>query len=110
MQISAVPHSEVLAVHGQNGLPRNTQGSNQIQDVNAPTLNWKANPTCCNYGEKGHLAQECPHTGSSAAAQRQQTPIVNTQQANYTGPTSFPATNPTLFQTIIVETPVTSDI
>ena len=37
MQISAVPHSEVLVVHEQNGLPRNTQGSNQIQDVNAPT-------------------------------------------------------------------------
>ena len=28
---------------------------------------------------------------------RQQTPLGNTQQANYTGPTIFPATNPTLF-------------
>ena len=56
MQVNADPHSEELAVQGQNGLPGNTQGSNQIQDVNAPRLNWKENLTCCKCGEKGCLA------------------------------------------------------
>ena len=59
---------------------------------------------------KGHLAWECPHTGSSAIAQRQQTPIVNTQQANYPGPTLFPDTNLNLSQTITAEAPITSEI
>ena len=54
--VTTVPHSEVLAVQGQNGLSGNTQGSNQIQAVNVPRLNWKANITCYNCGEKGHLA------------------------------------------------------
>ena len=43
-------------------------------------------------------------------AQRQQTPVANTQQASYTGPTLFPATNPTLFQTLTSETPITLEI
>ena len=31
---------------------------------------------------KGHLAWECPHTGSSVVAQRQQTPIFNANQTS----------------------------
>ena len=60
MQVSAILHSEVMAVQGQCDLPRNTQGNNHVQDMKAPRLNWKANLTCYKYGEKGHLAQECP--------------------------------------------------
>ena len=55
--------------------------------MNAPRLNLRVNLTCNKCGEKGHLAHECPHTGSSAITQRQQTPIANTQLANYTAPT-----------------------
>ena len=59
---------------------------------------------------KGVLTEECLHTGSSALAQRQQTPIVNTQQAGCTGPTLLPATNPILFPTMCAETPMTAEI
>ena len=48
MQVSGVPHSEVLAL----------QECKEIQDMNAPTINWKANHTCYKCREKGHLAQE----------------------------------------------------
>ena len=71
-----------------------------MQDVAVPRLNLNANLTCYKCGEKGHLAQECPHTGSSAVAQRQQTPIVHTHQTSCAGPTLFPIRNPTLSQTI----------
>ena len=60
--------------------------------------------------KKGHLAQKCTHQGGSAITQRQQTPIVITQQANYTCPSLFPASNPMLSQTITAETPTTSEI
>ena len=43
MQVNAVPHSELLAVQGQNSLLGNIQDSNQIQDMNAPRLNQKGN-------------------------------------------------------------------
>ena len=56
MQVSTVQHSEVLAVQGQSSLHGNNPDSNQIQDMNAPGLNWKANLTSYEYGEKGHLA------------------------------------------------------
>ena len=78
--------------------------------MNAPGLNWKAILTCNKCRERGYLAQECQHTGSSAIAHRQQTLIANTQQANYTGPTLFPTTNATLSQSITTETPITSKI
>ena len=42
--------------------------------------------------------------------QRQQTPIANIEQANYTGPTLFPATNPILSKATAAETPITSKI
>ena len=76
MHVSAVPHSEVLAVQGQCSPHENNLGGNQMQDMSACRLNWKAN-------------LECTYTDSSAIAQKQQPPIVNTQQANYTGQTSF---------------------
>ena len=38
MQVSVVPHSEVLAVQGQSDLLGNNLDSNQIQDMNAPRL------------------------------------------------------------------------
>ena len=72
--------------------------------MTVPRLNWKANLICYKGGEKGHLTQECPHTGSSAVAQRQQTLIVNTHQTSCADPTLFPA------QTITAETPITADI
>ena len=53
----------MLAVERQSSQARNTQGSNQIQDVIVPRLKWKANLSCYKCGEKGHLAQECPQTG-----------------------------------------------
>ena len=81
-----------------------------MQNMNAPRLNWRANLTCYKCGEKGILAQEYPHIGTLAIDQRQQTPIANTQQANYTGPTLFPAKNSTFFQTITAETPIMSDM
>ena len=56
MQVSEVPYSEVLAVQGRNGPPGNTQGSNQVQDLNAPRLSWKVNRTCYKCREKGHQA------------------------------------------------------
>ena len=90
----AVPQSEVLAVQRQSNPHGNNPDSDQIQDMDVPRLKWKANHTCYRWGEKGHLAQECPHTCSSAIAQRQQTPIANSQHAHYSGPNLFPATNP----------------
>ena len=69
-----------------------------------------SNLTCFKSGEKGHLAQVCPHTGSAAIAKRQQILIASIQQVNYTGQILFPATNPTLSQTITSETPNTADI
>ena len=78
--------------------------------MNAPKLNWKANLTCCKCRQKGHLAQECPHTGSSAIAQKEQTPLINSQQSSYAGPTLFPATNLVLLQIIPAETPITAEI
>ena len=53
LQISAFQHSEVLAIQGQSGQPRNTQGSYQIQGVTVARLNWKANLTCYECGERG---------------------------------------------------------
>ena len=61
MQASAVPHSEVLTVQGQSSLHGNNIDSNQIQEMNAPRLNWKANLTCYKCEEKGHLNQEFLH-------------------------------------------------
>ena len=90
--------------------PEISQDNNQVQDMNAPILNWKVNLTCYKCGEKRHLTSECPHTGNSAIAQRQQIPVANTQQVSYTGPSLFPATNPTLSQTITAETPITAEI
>ena len=110
MQLSTVPHSEVLAGQGQKGLPVHTQDITQIQDVKAPRLNWNANLTFYHGGEKGHLAQECPHKGSSAIAQRQQTQIIPTEQSSYTGPTLFQVSNPTLSQTITGDIPFTTEI
>ena len=55
MQVSAVPHSEEWAVQGKISLSGNTQGNNQIQDVNVPRFNWKANLTCYKCREKMHL-------------------------------------------------------
>ena len=110
MQVSAVPHSEVLALQGLSSMHGKNQDSNQIQDMNAARLNWKANLTCYKCGEKGYLAHECPYLHSSAITQRQQTPLANTKQANYTCPTLFPAINPFLSQTINVVTQITSDI
>ena len=110
MQVSAVPHSEVLAVQGQNSQTGNIQDSNQVQDVNAPSLNWKTNFTCCKCGDQEHLICEYLHTGSSAIVQREWTPIINTQQASYTGPTLFSATNPTLSKAITAEIPITTEV
>ena len=56
MQVSAIPHSEVMDLQGQSDPPRNTQDNNQVQDMNSPRLNWKANLTCYKYRENGHLA------------------------------------------------------
>ena len=39
MQVSAVPHSDMLAVQGQRSQYENNLASNQIQDMNAPILN-----------------------------------------------------------------------
>ena len=55
-----------------------------------------------------HLVWECPHSDNSAITQMNQTLIVNTQQANYTGPDLFLAMNLILSQTITAETPNTS--
>ena len=55
MQISAVLHSEVLAVQGQSGQPGSTQNINQIQDLTIYVPNWKTNLTCYKCEEKGHL-------------------------------------------------------
>ena len=46
MQVNAVPHSEVLPVQGQSSQHGNSPHSNQIQDINAPRLNWKVNLEC----------------------------------------------------------------
>ena len=56
IQVSTVPHSEVFAVQGQSSLHGNNPYSNQIQYMNTPRLNWKANLTCYKCGEKWHLA------------------------------------------------------
>ena len=72
--------------------------------MNAPRLKWKATLKGDKFGEQGHLAQECLHTGSSVITHRHQTPVTNIQQANYTDPTLFPATHPTLSKTITAET------
>ena len=47
---------------------------------------------------------------SPAIVQRQQTPLVNIQQASYTGTTLFPATKPTLSQPITAEIPITTEV
>ena len=60
MQVSVIVHSEVMAVQGQSYLPRNTQDSNQVQDMNVPRLNWKVNLACYKGWENSQLAQECP--------------------------------------------------
>ena len=44
-QVSAVPHSDMLAVQGQSSSHGTSQDSNQIQNMNGPILNWKANLT-----------------------------------------------------------------
>ena len=36
MQVSAIPHSEVIIVQGQSDSPRNTQENNHVQDMNVP--------------------------------------------------------------------------
>ena len=100
----------MLAVQGQSSLHGNDPDSNQRQDMNGARLNWKANITCYKCGDKGHLAQECPHIGSSAIAQRKQTAKVYIQQANYTGSNLFPATESTFSQIITSETSITSEI
>ena len=55
MQVSEVPHLEVLIVQGQSGLHGNNPYSNQV-----PRINWTANLTCHKCRGKGYLAQECP--------------------------------------------------
>ena len=55
MQAIAVPHPEVLTVQEQSGLHGNNPDSNQIEDMNAPRLNWEVILTCYKCGEKEHL-------------------------------------------------------
>ena len=74
-----------------------------------PDLTGKANLTCHKCGEKVHLAQESSHTGSSAVAQSQQTPIVNSKKTSCASLTLFPATNPTVSQTITADIPITAE-
>ena len=59
---------------------------------------------------KGHLARECPHRGNSVTIQNQPPQTTNNIHTNAIEPTLFPATNPTILQTITAENPISAEI
>ena len=99
-----------------NAIPQNNQVVTDIQNQNAPTniqsvsinvvrLNWKANITCYNWRDKGHLAQECPHTGNANVPQSQPTQLPSHLQANQTYLALLLTTKLKLLQSITAEIP-----
>ena len=105
MHISTNSQIDLIVMAIQN--QANQEGS-QIKYV--PKLNWKANFTCQQSDEKGHMARECPHTSTIIVPQVQQAQpsvTIPTGEANIV---PLPTTNHTYSQTITAELPVSPDL
>ena len=59
MQMRSISQSEIMTIQGLSIQPVNMKPVNQSPTVATLRRNCKANPTCYECGEKGHLARDC---------------------------------------------------